>query len=100
MVCDAQIGDRQTYSQISRLTTPIRALLNRLAVRPEKGSPRSILISSLVVAAIYLALNLSILGRVPGREFVPADASPIAGFVVSAFMEDSTERSSRASSRR
>ena len=54
---------------------------------PGRVIPRSILISTVVVAAIYLALNLSILGVVPWREFVPADASPIAGFVVSAFME-------------
>jgi amino acid transporter len=54
---------------------------------PGRVIPRSILISTIGVAALYLALNLSILGVVPWREFVPADASPNAGFVVSAFME-------------
>jgi amino acid transporter len=54
---------------------------------PGRVIPRSILISTVAVAAIYVALNLSILGVVPWREFVPADAKPNAGFVVSAFME-------------
>jgi amino acid transporter len=54
---------------------------------PGRVIPRSILVSTVAVAGIYLALNLSILGVVPWREFVPADAHPNAGFVVSAFME-------------
>src|SRR5262249_26458190 len=49
--------------------------------------PRSIIISLLAVAAIYFAINLSILGVVPWRTFVPADTQPSAGFVVSIFME-------------
>jgi amino acid transporter len=36
---------------------------------------------------IYLAINLSIVGVVPWREFVPADTKPNADFVVSIFME-------------
>jgi amino acid transporter len=39
---------------------------------PGKVIPRSILISLLCVAAIYIAMNLSIIGVVPWREFVPA----------------------------
>ncbi len=54
---------------------------------PERVIPRSILLSTVAVAVIYLAINLSIIGVVPWREFVPADAKPDAGFVVSAFME-------------
>jgi amino acid transporter len=54
---------------------------------PERVIPRSILLSTVAVAVIYLAINLSIIGVVPWREFVPADARPDAGFIVSAFME-------------
>jgi amino acid transporter len=56
---------------------------------PERVIPRSILLSTVAVAVIYLAINLSIIGVVPWREFVPADSKPDAGFVVSAFMERS-----------
>jgi amino acid transporter len=54
---------------------------------PGRVIPRSILISIAAVAAIYLAINLAIIGVVPWREFVPADAHPEAEFIVSAFME-------------
>ena len=54
---------------------------------PGRVIPRSILISTVVVAVLYLAINLSIIGVVPWREFVPADARPDADFVVSIFME-------------
>jgi amino acid transporter len=55
---------------------------------PGRVIPRSILISLVGVAAIYLAINLSIIGVVPWREFVPADAEhPAANFVVSVMME-------------
>jgi amino acid transporter len=49
--------------------------------------PRSILVSTICVALIYVAINLSIIGIVPWREFVPADAHPASDFVVSALME-------------
>ncbi len=49
--------------------------------------PRSILVSIICVAAIYLAINLSVIGVVPWREFVPADAHPSSKFIVSVFME-------------
>ena len=39
------------------------------------------------MAAIYLAINLSIIGVVPWRDFVPADAHPESEFIVSTFME-------------
>lgn len=54
---------------------------------PGRVIPRSILISTLAVAVIYFAINLSIVGVVPWREFVPADARPQSDFVVSIFME-------------
>ena len=55
---------------------------------PGRVIPRSILISTLAVAAIYLAMNLSIVGVVPWREFVPAEShAPGSDFVVSLFME-------------
>jgi amino acid transporter len=49
--------------------------------------PRSILVSTIGVALIYVAINLSIVGIVPWRELVPADAHPASDFVVSALME-------------
>src|SRR2546429_808427 len=53
---------------------------------PGRVIPRSILISTVAVAVIYLAINLSIIGVVPWREFVPAASHPQANFVVSIFM--------------
>jgi len=54
---------------------------------PGRVIPRSIIISIIAVALIYLALNLSIIGVVPWREFVPADAHPDASFIASIYME-------------
>ncbi len=54
---------------------------------PGRVIPRSILISTIAVAAIYLAVNLSVIGVVPWREFVPAQEKPASGFVVSIFMQ-------------
>ena len=54
---------------------------------PGRVIPRSILISVLTVAVIYIAINLSIIGVVPWREFVPNHAHPQADFIVSIFME-------------
>ena len=54
---------------------------------PGRVIPRSILISTIAVAVIYLAINLSVIGVVPWREFVPAQARAASGFVVSIFME-------------
>ncbi|MGH9330183.1 MAG: APC family permease, partial [Vicinamibacterales bacterium] len=54
---------------------------------PGRTIPRSIIISILAVAVIYVAINLSVIGVVPWREFVPAEAHPNAAFVVSSFME-------------
>jgi amino acid transporter len=54
---------------------------------PGRVIPRSILLSILGVALIYFTMNLSIIGVVPWREFVPAEGNPKANFVVSLFME-------------
>ncbi len=49
--------------------------------------PRSIIISVFAVAVIYIAINLSIIGVVSWREFVPAADHPQSDFIVSVFME-------------
>jgi amino acid transporter len=54
---------------------------------PGRVIPRSILISTIAVALIYMGINLSIIGVVPWREFIPADAHPQSTFIVSIFME-------------
>lgn len=54
---------------------------------PGRTIPRSILISVIAVALIYVAINFSIIGVIPWREFVPANDKPIAQFIVSAMME-------------
>lgn len=55
---------------------------------PGRTIPRSVIISVIAVAAIYVAINLSIIGVVPWREFVPAEAKkPLSDFVVSVMME-------------
>jgi amino acid transporter len=54
---------------------------------PGRVIPRSILISTAAVAVIYLGINLSIIGVVPWREFVPAADHPESNFIVSVFME-------------
>lgn len=54
---------------------------------PGRVIPRSILISTIVVALIYVAINFSIIGVVPWREFVPVKTHPQSDFVVSIFME-------------
>jgi amino acid transporter len=54
---------------------------------PGRTIPRSILISVVVVAVIYILINFSIIGVIPWREFVPVEEKPIAQFIVSAMME-------------
>jgi amino acid transporter len=54
---------------------------------PGRVIPRSILISTIAVAALYLAVNLSLIGVVPWREFVPAGERAGSAFVVSTFMQ-------------
>lgn len=55
---------------------------------PGRVIPRSIFISLIGVALIYLVMNLSLIGGISWREFVPAsDDNPISSFVFSIFME-------------
>jgi amino acid transporter len=54
---------------------------------PGRVIPRSIIISTVAVALIYIGINLSIIGVVPWREFVPAAAHPESSFVVSVMMQ-------------
>jgi amino acid transporter len=54
---------------------------------PGRVIPRSVLISVVAVALIYIGINLSIIGVVPWREFVPASEHPESNFIVSTFME-------------
>ncbi len=57
---------------------------------PGRVIPRSIMISLLSVALIYIGINLSIIGVIPWREFVipvGSDASATSKFIVSVFLE-------------
>jgi amino acid transporter len=54
---------------------------------PGRTIPRSIIISVIAVALIYIAINFSVIGVVPWRDLVPADKHPESNFVVSIFME-------------
>jgi amino acid transporter len=54
---------------------------------PGRTIPRSVIISVIVVAAIYIAINLSIIGVVPWREFTPAEGNQSAQFIVSLMVE-------------
>jgi len=46
-----------------------------------------VIISVIAVALIYIAINFSVIGVVPWREFVPADQHSQSNFIVSIFME-------------
>ena len=54
---------------------------------PGRTIPRSVIISVIAVALIYIAINVSIIGVVPWREFVPADQHPQSSFIVSILIE-------------
>ena len=54
---------------------------------PGKNIPRSILISLLAVAFIYLAMNFSIIGVLPWRDFTVTDPNADAPPIASIFME-------------
>ena len=55
---------------------------------PGRTIPRSVIISVIAVALIYILINLSIIGVISWREFVPAEATkPLSDFVVSIMME-------------
>jgi amino acid transporter len=57
------------------------------AKNPGRTIPRSIIISVVAVAAIYIAINFSIIGVVSWRDFVPAETKPASQFIVSLMME-------------
>ena len=55
---------------------------------PGRTIPRAVLASLLLVAAVYVGINLSINGVISWREFVPADQHPeVANFIASVFIE-------------
>jgi amino acid transporter len=54
---------------------------------PGRAIPRSVIISVIAVAVIYILINLSVIGVVPWREFVPAAGNQAAQYIVSLMME-------------
>src|SRR5438874_1961765 len=54
---------------------------------PEKTIPRAIIYSILLVAAIYIVMNISILGVIPWRDFGETANSDARRFVIAALME-------------
>src|SRR5262249_53594737 len=54
---------------------------------PGRNIPRALLLSILIVAGLYIVMNLSILGVVPWREMVASNRSNSGLYVVSVFME-------------
>lgn len=54
---------------------------------PEKTIPRSIIASILLVSAIYIVMNIAVLGVIPWREFGETANSDARRFVISVFME-------------
>lgn len=54
---------------------------------PEKTIPRAIIYSILLVAAIYIVMNISILGVIPWRDFGETANSDARRYVISALME-------------
>ena len=54
---------------------------------PEKTIPRAIIYSILLVAVIYIVMNISILGVIPWREFSETANSDARKYVISTLME-------------
>ncbi|MEJ7624602.1 MAG: APC family permease [Pyrinomonadaceae bacterium] len=54
---------------------------------PEKTIPRSIILSIAAVSAIYIVMNIAILGVIPWREFMDTANSDARRFVISVFIE-------------
>jgi len=56
--------------------------------QPGRVIPKSVMISLIAVAVIYFGINLSIIGVVPWREFVPAEMhEQTAQFIAAIFMQ-------------
>jgi len=54
---------------------------------PETTIPRSIILSIVLISAIYIVMNISILGVIPWREFMETASSDARKYVISVFME-------------
>jgi APA family basic amino acid/polyamine antiporter len=54
---------------------------------PGRTIPRAILYSIFAVAAIYIVMNVAILGVIPWREFASTARTPAQNYVISSFME-------------
>lgn len=54
---------------------------------PERTIPRAIIYSILAVAAIYIVMNIAVLGVIPWREFGAAANTDAQNYVISTFME-------------
>ncbi len=54
---------------------------------PGRNIPRSVLLSLVLVAIIYIGINLSINGVIPWQQFVPESQHPESAFIASIFME-------------
>lgn len=54
---------------------------------PGRTIPRAVLLSIVLVAAIYIVMNISILGVIPWREFSAQADSDARRYVISSFME-------------
>jgi len=55
---------------------------------PGRTIPRSVIISVITVAMIYFTMNMTLIGTVSWREFVPAESHlPASNYIVSIFME-------------
>ena len=54
---------------------------------PETTIPRSIILSIVAVSAIYIVMNIAILGVIPWREFMGTADSDARRFVISVFIE-------------
>jgi amino acid transporter len=54
---------------------------------PGRVIPRSVLLSVAAVAVLYIAINLSVIGTVSWRSFVPYSVHPESDFIVSIVME-------------
>ena len=54
---------------------------------PERTIPRAIILSIMLVAAIYIVMNISILGVIPWKEFSATASTDASKYVISTFME-------------
>jgi len=55
--------------------------------KPEKNVPRAVLISIVLVAAIYLLMNISVLGVIPWQQFAGQTSANARSSVIAVFMQ-------------